>query len=147
MIEPLRFNREHAPPYAISRPVFCGMCLASKKTRNNPDLASKFCEECPREFLCHTCDVKNHNTPATKDHVRRILVVGPGVKKRVLTRGDATSFPKPLDHVTIRLKSEIYHDGKKIHTEKSSYLTYQAGLSGDSVHVINRSSTQQSLNS
>ena len=79
MIEPLRFNREYAPPYAISRPVFCGMCLAQKKSKHNPNLASKQCDECPRPFLCSDCDVLNHNTPATKDHIRRILVVGPGI--------------------------------------------------------------------
>ena len=58
-----------------------------------------------------------------------------GVKKRVLRRGDAVSFPMPLDEVQIKLKSNIYHDGKLIHKEKPSHLTYQAGLSGDCIHV------------
>ena len=64
-----------------------------------------------------------------------MLVVGPGVKKKVVTRGDATSFPMPLDHVTIRLKSTIYNHGKIVHKEPSSYLTFQSGLSGECVHV------------
>jgi len=38
MIEPLRFTKEYAPPYAIAKPVFCGICLAQKKTKNNPGL-------------------------------------------------------------------------------------------------------------
>lgn len=38
MIEPLHFTKENAPPYAIAKPVFCGICLAQKKTKNNPGL-------------------------------------------------------------------------------------------------------------
>jgi len=64
-----------------------------------------------------------------------MLVVGPAVKKRILTRGDAKNFPKPLDDVEIRLKARIYHEGKLIHREKSTRLKFLAGLSGKSIHV------------
>jgi len=51
MIEPLRLNREIAPPFAISHPVFCGLCLVHKHTKENPNIAIKHCSECPR-YIC-----------------------------------------------------------------------------------------------
>ena len=47
MIEPLRYSVEHVPTYEISRPVFCVQCLSAKATRNNPEIAVKWCQTCP----------------------------------------------------------------------------------------------------
>jgi hypothetical protein len=135
MIEPLRYNKEVSPPYAVLRPVYCGICLATKKRRANPGLACKQCDECPRPFLCTDCDFEQHNSPLTKDHIRRLLVVGPGVKKRVLTRGDAVNFPLPLDMVSVRVSCKVFFNGSLLHQDKPMHLTFQSGQSGNCIHV------------
>jgi hypothetical protein len=135
MIEPLRFHRETAPSFVISRPAFCGLCLSQKKYRDDPNVALKYCSECPRLFLCQRCDDEAHVDALTRLHVRRLLVIGPGVRKKVLRRGDARNFPKPLDWVHVKVKSRIYLQGDMIGKEEPMPLYFQTGLSGESVHV------------
>lgn len=135
MIDPLRLNKEYAPPFPISQPVFCGMCLISEHNSTTPNMAIKHCNECPRFFLCGECDESNHKSGVSKDHLRRILVVGPAVRKKVITRGDARNFPLPLDEIEIRLKARVYHEGKLVHREKPQHLKFISGLSGNCIHV------------
>ena len=139
MIEPLRFNREEAPPLAVTRPVWCSICLASRKLRANPNYAVKHCVDCAdrtKKFFCLSCDESFHRVGAPKSHRRRILVLGAGVRKTVVRRGDAVNFPLLLDYVTIRCKATIYHANKIIYKEKkSNSLKFFTGLSGACVHI------------
>lgn len=129
MIDPLRMTMEINPPVEINRPVFCGHCLTLKASKNNPSIAVRVCDQCkpsssiavksdfidsgtsPEKspntkrtclYLCQQCDALVHKTVLNKDHIRRILVVGPAVTKRVITRGDEITFPKFLDKVKVR---------------------------------------------
>lgn len=139
MIEPLRFNEEVCPPLAITKPVLCTYCMSNRKTRENPNVAIKYCMDCPDKFkmlYCLQCDEQFHRVGAAKNHRRRILVLGAGVRKVVKIRGDGVSFPLPLDYVTIRVRATIYHANKVIYKEKkASYLKFFAGLSGECVHI------------
>ena len=144
MIDPLRFNKETALAYEINRPSFCNSCLSQKQTRNNPNVATKFCSECPAAlghakdygaFLCKGCDESIHDKVAFKGHVRQILVVGPGIRKKVVTRGDTVNYPFPLDQVKIRVKAKIYHGGKRIHREPAKNISFICGTSGKTLHV------------
>jgi len=110
MIEPLRFEPEIAPPFSVDRPVFCSTCLFSRETRKNPNIAIKYCGDCPKRFVCASCDEKNHDLIGGKPHIRRMLVIGPAIRKRILTRGDKFNFPLPLDNVEIEMSSRIYHE-------------------------------------
>lgn len=136
MIEPLRFATELAPPHIIDQAIFCGVCLADRKNRKNPKIASKFCHDCFKDkYMCLSCDAKEHGLMKTKHHVRSLLVVGPPVRKKVLTRGDAVNFPMFLDDVKIKMKARIYDNGKMVHRTPVSYFEFKSGLSGDSIHV------------
>ena len=144
MIEPLRYHNEVRPPQEILRPVFCSSCLAGRQTKNDPNIAVVYCVDCPAVFgetgpkgayICSTCDVNLHKAVGQKSHVRHIVVVGPGVRKQVITRGDAKNFPLPLDQITIKLKSRVFHMGKRLHVEPTKYITYTAGMSGKCIHI------------
>lgn len=144
MIEPLRYNAELSSTFEITRPVFCGICLSRKKSRANPNIATKYCAMCVvntangREhgtYLCKDCDELQHNTLVTKAHIRQIIVIGPGIRKKMLRRGDGKTFPLPLDTVKIRYRSTVYHMGKKLHTEPTRTVVFTAGLSGKTIHV------------
>lgn len=144
MIEPLRYHKETALTFEVERPVFCSNCLLSKQTRNNPGLAIIYCQQCPCEvgdvqedgaFLCNICNDHTHKYGVNVDHVRQIIVVGPGVRKRVIVRGDGVSFPLPLDFVKVKMKASIYHNGIKVHTEKKQTVSFVAGMSGKCIHV------------
>jgi hypothetical protein len=136
MIEPLRFAAEKAPPHIIDQAVFCGMCLADRRTRKNPKVASKYCHDCfKNNYLCLGCDAKEHGLMKTKHHVRSLLVVGPPVRKKVLTRGDAKNFPMFLDDVKIKFKARIYDNGKLINSVPVRYFEFLSGQSGDCIHV------------
>lgn len=144
MIDPLRFNKETALAYEINRPSFCNSCLSQKQTRNNPNVATKFCSECPAAlghakdygaFLCKGCDESIHDKVAFKGHVRQIIVVGPGIRKKVITRGDTVNYPLPLDRVKIRVKAKIFHGGRRIHRESAKTLDFICGTSGKTLHV------------
>lgn len=124
---------------AIIKPVLCSCCLSNRKTKLNPNVAIKFCVDCPdktKMFYCISCDEQFHRIGALKNHRRRILVIGAGVRKVVKQRGDAVSFPLPLDYVTIRVKATIFHANREIYREKKyNYLRFFAGLSGQCVHI------------
>ena len=135
MIEPLRFYNEKAQPFPISRAAFCGICLATKAYRDDPNVAIKYCRSCPRHYLCARCDEEQHTDSVSQYHVRRLLVLGPGVRKKVLRRGDARDFPLPLDKVHIKVKSDIFLDGRCVGREPAKSLHFQCGLSGKTVHV------------
>jgi hypothetical protein len=86
MIEPLRYNLEKAPALPITRPVFCGMCLANRRQRNNPNVAVKYCNDCwdrQKKYFCLKCDEEYHRVGPPKEHLRRLLVIGVGVRKKV----------------------------------------------------------------
>jgi hypothetical protein len=136
MIEPLRYHIEKYPPYAIPHPIFCQRCLSNRKTRDNPKLVIKYCDECPRcQFLCKECDEYAHSFVKTKDHIRRIVVVGPAVRKKIHQRGDSRSFPQLFDVVEIKFKAKVVHNGKVIHRSKPHHMAYPTGISGQCVHV------------
>jgi hypothetical protein len=67
--------------------------------------------------------------------MRKLLVLGPGIRKKVLSRGDAKNFPGSLDEVKIQIKSRIFHNGSVVHYEDSKVINFQIGMSGPSVHV------------
>lgn len=136
MIEPLRYHIEKYPPYAIPKPMFCQRCLSNKKTKDKPKIVIKYCSFCPRcQFLCHDCDEYAHSFVKTKDHIRRIVVIGPGVRKKIHQRGDSRSFPQLFDIVEIKFKAKIIHNGKVIHRTPLHHLAYPTGMSGRCVHV------------
>eukprot|EP01038_Epipyxis_sp_PR26KG_P015098 gene15098-20315_t len=144
MIEPLRFNKENYPSVEISHCVYCTNCLAQKHTRTNPNVASIYCDDCSanvtgeREngaYLCKNCTENIHNVMGFQDHRRHILVVGPGLRKKVITRGNGVSFPKRLDEVKIRLRVRIFNNGRLIHREPPQQLVFNTGLTGRVLHV------------
>ena len=109
MIDPLRFDTEVAPPFSVNRPVFCTVCQYNKHMKANPNVAIIYCAECPKRYLCKGCDELAHDLSLAKNHVRRILVVGPGVRKKVLTRGDKVNYPLPLDRRTFSIRHKLFH--------------------------------------
>jgi len=144
MIEPLRYNAEKYPPYEIMRPVFCHACLQNKATKDDPGVAIKFCPKCPTtsgadktygSFHCADCDDSIHKLGAMRKHMRYIVVVGPGVRKRVTVRGDGKSFPYSLDQVHIRLSSKVYHNGKRVAIIQPKEISFTTGMSGKCLHV------------
>lgn len=144
MIEPLQYNKEHYPTYEIARPVFCHSCLCQKNSRLDPKIAVKFCPKCPSSlgadkeygaFLCPECDDRNHKSGGSKAHVRFIVVVGPGVRKKVAVRGDGYNFPLPLDHVTIKLSARFYQNGRRVHRVRTKEVNFISGMSGRCLHV------------
>lgn len=144
MIEPLQYNKEAHPAYEISRPVFCHGCLSQKNTKHDPNIAVKFCAECPTSpgqdkeygaFLCRDCDEKNHKNGLAKFHIRPLLVTGPGVRKKVVVRGDGINFPLSLDHVAIKVKSRVYQNGRCVHKIPWKEMSFVTGMSGRCLHV------------
>ena len=136
MIEPLRFSEEKASPHIIDQAVFCGVCLSDRKTRKNPKVASKYCHDCfKNNYMCLSCDAKEHGVMKTRNHIRSLLVVGPPVRKKVLTRGDAINFPMFLDDVKIKFKARVYDNGKIVYREPVKYYEFKSGQSGDCIHV------------
>ena len=71
MIEPLRFSAEYAQPFPVDRPVFCNNCLFNPLTKLDPNVATMHCAECPRRFLCKTCDEEAH-LPWTHELSKRV---------------------------------------------------------------------------
>lgn len=136
MIEPLRYHIEKTPPHSIPHAIFCQRCLSNKKTRENPGLVIKYCCHCPRcNYLCRECDEFAHSFVKTKNHIRKIVVVGPAVRKKIQRRGDSRSFPKLFDIVEIKFKSKVIHNGKCVHREPAQFLTFPSGVSGNCIHV------------
>lgn len=144
MIEPLRFCHETSPTYEINRPAFCVQCLSQKQTKNNPNVAIYFCKDCPNllgenkeygAFFCKVCEMEKHKVAQTRFHARQILVVGPGVRKKLKVRGDGVSFPCLLDTVTVSVKARVFCNNQRIYTEKSQELTFTSGLSGKCLHI------------
>ena len=136
MIEPLRLNIVHAEPATAKTPVFCENCKSKLETRRNPNLAVKWCPHClHRKFLCKRCDEEVHRLKPLKLHVRHLLVVGPGVRKKVLHKGDGTHFPRPLDMVSVRVRTDAYQEGNRVLREPAKEAYFYTGLSGDCVHV------------
>jgi hypothetical protein len=136
MIEPLRYHIEKSPPHAIKKAVFCDRCLNNKKLRANPQLATKYCSQCARfHYLCKGCEDYLHSFVKTKDHVRLIVVIGPAVRKKIMRRGNAKSFPKLFDIVEVRFKTAIILDGKVKHKEPVQMLKFPSGVSGTCIHV------------
>lgn len=136
MIEPLRFNEEHCPVYSMERPVFCEICRFSRAKKNNPNVADKFCPTCvQKQFLCSECDHQAHRVGPLRLHMRRIIVLGHGVRKVTKVRGDGVNFPLPMDKVEVILVSKIYHDGKEINREPPRRYQFMTGLSGLTMHV------------
>ena len=84
MIEPLRIHREKALTLAVEKPLFCNLCLMKKEKRSNPNFAVKCCKNCPKNnWLCIQCDDDVHRFGPAKLHTRRMIVLGPGLKKKV----------------------------------------------------------------
>ena len=136
MIEPLHLNIVHAPPSTAKHPVFCENCKARKETRTNPNIAIKFCVHCMhRKFLCKRCDEEIHRLKPLKLHVRSLIVVGHGVSKKVLNKGDGKTYPKPLDMVSVKVRTDVYQDGNKVLREPYKEAFFETGLSGDCIHV------------
>eukprot|EP01031_Cornospumella_fuschlensis_P026289 gene26289-31756_t len=119
MIDPLRYYKEAAPTCEVERPVFC--TIGDK----HEDGA----------FYCAGCNADAHKYGRNDQHVRQTIVVGPGVRKNVLVRGDGVNFPLPLDTVTIKMKARVYQNGQLLHKIRKSTMTYIAGMSGKCVHV------------
>jgi hypothetical protein len=87
-------------------------------------------------FYCLECDEETHRVGAFKNHRRRLLVLGAGVRKVMRRRGDAVTYPRPLDYVHVRIRASIYHNNQLLYKEKkASYLKFFAGLSGHCVHI------------
>jgi hypothetical protein len=138
MIEPLRYSTEVNLPLPLQRPVFCGNCFTKRDKRNNPNYATKFCTHCTnksRLFFCNQCDEEFHRVGPTQFHVRCLLVIGAGVRKKVMKRGDGVYFPLPMDVVDISLQCKVYHEGKMIKSLEPTEMNYMVGLSGKTVHV------------
>lgn len=144
MIEPLRFNREINLPHEIPRLAYCNNCLLDKILKSNPGIAVRYCSLCPTSLgvdkkpgalLCKDCDYKIHKTTENRNHIRHILVVGPGLRKKVLIRGDGSNFPYPLDKVHIKMKARVFHNGKRIDRLPSTDLQFISGMSGKSLHI------------
>jgi len=136
MIEPLRLNIVNAEPATARTPLFCENCKSKLETRKNPNLAIKWCPHClHRKFLCKRCDEEVHRLKPLKLHVRHLLVVGPGVRKKVLYKGDGVHYPRPLDMVSVRVRTDAYQEGNRVLREPAKEALFYTGLSGDCVHV------------
>eukprot|EP01039_Chlorochromonas_danica_P010834 gene10834-12044_t len=145
MIEPLRYYKECMPTFEIERPIFCSNCLLQKQTRNNPELAVIYCQHCitligqdeqeDGAYLCKICNDSLHGYGVNTDHIRQTIVNGPGLRKKVIVRGDGVNFPLPLDNVMIQMKARIYLNGHRVHSEKKQTLSFLTGMSGKCVHV------------
>jgi hypothetical protein len=144
MIEPLRFGKETLTTYEIEKPGYCVSCLSQRQTRNNPNIAVVFCQECPnllaerKEYgalLCNSCNQEKHKHFSTRLHVRQIVVVGPGLRKKMIHRGDGISYPLTLDNVTVTMKARIFHNGVRVHREKTKRLNFLVGMSGKCLHI------------
>lgn len=136
MIDPLLYAEEQAPPHNIDRAVFCGACLDDRKLKLDPQIASKYCHDCGRiKYYCLSCDAREHGQPKMRHHIQSLVVVGPPVRKKMISRGDATNYPMFLDKVKIHFSAKVYDNGKLVHRESPRYLDFQTGLSGDSIHV------------
>ena len=136
MIEPLRYHIEKNPPHAIKKAVFCERCLNNKKLKFNPQLATKYCAQCSRfHYLCKGCEDYLHSFVKTKDHLRLIVVIGPAVRKKIMRRGNAKSFPKLFDIVEVRFKTAVVSDGQIKHKEPVQMLKYPSGVSGTCIHI------------
>lgn len=144
MIDPLRFDKETISTYEIERPAFCTNCLSQRQSRNNPNVAVIFCQECPnllgekKEYgalLCSSCNADKHKPFNARNHVRQIIVVGPGLRKKLLIRGDGVNYPLPLDQVTVKMKARIYHNGRVVHRERSRAMGFTVGQSGKCLHI------------
>ena len=122
----------------LRRPIFCGGCLKKKTMRKDPNVAIKHCDSCfeqTKKFLCATCDEEEHRLGPRKKHLRRLVVLGAGVRKKVLSRGDGVFFPLPMDRVNIKLQCRVYNQGKMIKKLQQTKMNYMVGLSGQCVHV------------
>ena len=64
-----------------------------------------------------------------------MLVVGPGLRKKIVKRGDGVNFPKILDQVEVMSQASIFHNGRLIHKEPPSRLEFYSGLSGKCIHI------------
>jgi hypothetical protein len=144
MIEPLRFGKETLTTYEIEKPGYCVSCLSQRQTRNNPNIAVVFCQECPnllaerKEYgalLCSSCNQEKHKHFSTRLHVRQIVVVGPGLRKKMIHRGDGITYPLTLDNVTVTMKARIFHNGIRVHREKTKRLNFLVGMSGKCLHI------------
>lgn len=144
MIEPFRYYEESFSPHEIERPVLCASCLNHKSREDPAKYSSVYCQDCPslisggREFgcyLCRGCEYEKHQTNMTRYHRRNIIVVGPGIRKKMLIRGDSTNFPKLFDTVKIQMRAKIFHNGQRIHKKEAKELEFITGLSGKSIHV------------
>jgi len=144
MIEPLRFCHEISPTYEVTRPAYCIQCLSQRQTKNNPNIAIFYCKECPNllgeskeygAFLCRACEIDKHKVAQNRFHARQIVVVGPGLRKKMKVRGDGVCFPFLLDTVTVKVKARIFSNHQRIHTEKSQEISFTTGLSGKCLHV------------
>ena len=67
--------------------------------------------------------------------MRSLLVVGSGVKKKIVTSGDKVTQPVPFDRVKIELKCKVYQEGVMVYREKWNEADFICGLSGDTIHV------------
>ena len=122
----------------ITRPVFCAYCLSKRHMKNNPNVAVKYCVDCfdrTKKYFCLVCDEEFHRVGPPKSHLRRLLVIGTGVRKKVIGRGDGVYFPLPMDLVRCKVQCRVFHEGKMIKKEKPTYIDFMAGLSGKCVHV------------
>lgn len=133
MIDPLRFCKENATPIQVDQVMYCELCVQLRRKTKN--LAILSCCECAKRYLCKICDASVHSLDENKLHVRKTILVGPGVRKNVIVRGDAVNFPHSLDVVDIRFKAQIFHDGKVVGNEPWKFANFRVGLSGLSVHV------------
>jgi hypothetical protein len=61
--------------------------------------------------------------------------VGHGVSKKVLNKGDGKTYPKPLDMVSVKVRTDVYQDGNKVLREPYKDAYFYTGLSGDCIHV------------
>jgi hypothetical protein len=136
MIEPLRYHNERAPTFAIKHPIYCGVCASKVRRVGEVKVAAKFCSHCEKHyFQCIECDEEIHRLGVLRHHVRRTLVLGPGIRKQVLTRGDAQNFPLLFDNVHIRYNVKVLSDGKVFLKEPYRHMRYSAGVSGKCIHV------------
>lgn len=136
MIEPLRFHSERAPTFAVKHPLYCGMCFSKGRKHEDANVAVKFCTHCEKHyFQCLTCDEETHRFGINKHHIRRTIVLGPGIRKSILTRGDASNFPYLFDNVHIKFSIKVYNNGKVVHREPSKHISFVSGLSGKCIHV------------
>ena len=144
MIEPLRYNVEAHLPYEIPRLAFCNSCFLDKQGKNRPNIAVRYCSQCPTSvgveknpgaLQCKTCDEKIHKNPDFKDHIRQIVVVGPGLRKKIRVRGDGYNYPHTLDNISIKMKAKVYHRGRRVDRIPVTKLDYTCGMSGRCLHI------------